>query len=212
MQIINVSSKLNNSQVMRMQTYNSLDSVNFGNITATPQKSKFFNRFKKPLEKYNAIKDKYVHEPLAKALSKFLSTKPIKNIIEKTKNYDLLNHLMTFTSTVLSGFYIRQTLKNDKLDERKRKTLAINQAVVFLLSTIGCYAGDKATNKWYDKKIVSRFAAVNHNLERDTLKKYLFGFSSAKKIMIFGFIYRYLTPVIATPIANHIGNKLCEKP
>lgn len=201
MQIVNVSSNLNN--------------LNFAGAVQVPKKSKFFAPVKKALEpslkKINECKSTYVHEPLAKIIANVFSTRPIKWLVEKTKKMDLTSHLMNFTSVVLSGFYIRQTLRNDKLDERKRKTLAINQGFVSALSIVGSYTFDRFTNNWFDKKIMTRFAAANSNLERDTLKKYLFGINSAKKIMIIGFMHRFLTPVFVTPIANHIGNKMHEK-
>lgn len=204
MQIINVSSNLNN-----------VNQLAFGSAVKAPKKSKFFKpvkEFMQPgIKKINQCKSDYVHEPLAQVIAKVFSTKPIKWLVEKTKTMDLTSHLMNFTSIVLSGFYIRQTLKNDRLDERKRKTLAINQGFVSALSIIGCYTFDRFTNNLFDKKILTRFAAVNSNLERDVLKKYMFGLNTAKKIMIIGFMHRFFTPVLVTPIANHIGNKLHEK-
>lgn len=154
-----------------------------------------------------------LEEKIAEGLAKLLQTKAAKKIIEKTEahpkfNKNLIAHLMVAGSTLLSGFYVLKTLQNDKLDEKKKKTLAINQAAVFALSTIMAYSFDNMITK-ETKKIIDKFRELNH--EHPKIEDHIKGIDIAKKIIIFGTMYRFIAPVIVTPIANAIGNKLNEK-
>ena len=47
-------------------------------------------------------------------------------------------------SVIISGMYMTQTLRNNQLDEDRKKTLAINQGLTFLMSTVGSYLIDDA--------------------------------------------------------------------
>lgn len=71
---------------------------------------------------------------------------------------DMTKHMSALGATLISGMYIIRTLQNDKLDKEKRKTLAINDAMTWAISTAGAYTFDKALGKWCDK-ITTRYAA-----------------------------------------------------
>lgn len=145
---------------------------------------------------------------LTKCLTKIFEKKSVAKFIEKYKNSDLVSNLTILISIVLSGFYIQQTLKNDKLDEQKRKTLAINQAVVWLLSTLSALSLNKYANKIIDR-FADRYSAVNAH-DPEAIKLF-HGIYCAKTIVIFGMMYRFIAPVFATPIANYFGNKLQQQ-
>jgi len=134
---------------------------------------------------------------------------------------------MTTASVILSSLYVIKTLTNQNLDKEKRNTLAINQAIVFGLSTVMCYATDAKLNSWMGK-FGKKYAAVNfkdalkneksleaakqttENLGIDRLNKCVKGVGIAGKIMIFDTIYRFVAPVFVTPFANKLGNKYNE--
>lgn len=183
-------------------TYNS-NNINFGAKTI---KSKFFEPITKPY--YNTMDKVETH--LAQGILKILGTDTAKNIITKTKDTNLVSHLTALTGVILSGFYIEKTLKNDRLDEQRRKVLAINQAVVCALSTAGAYFVDKMLDKKI-AKFTDKFMQVNAKEAPEALAKYKNGIRAASSIMIFGTIYRFISPVFATPIANRIGNHIQEK-
>lgn len=149
---------------------------------------------------------------LAKGLGKIFNTESAIWIFDKTKRSKLLmNHLMTFGSTILSGFYVIRTLGNKDLDEKKKKTLAINQTAVFGVSTVLCYTLDGLLNKSL-ARFTNRYEVANYfKLERKVLEKCVKGMPAAKSVGVFDIIYRLIAPVMITPIANHLGNKLNEK-
>lgn len=174
------------------------------------QESNFFKPIKKLFAPIRKAYDSTV-ENIAKSIGKIFNTETAFNILEKTKrNKLLMNHLMTFGSIILSGFYVLRTLSNKDLEEKKKNTLAINQTAVFALSTIMCYTLDGLLNK-HVAKFTNRFEVVNHNLPKEKLAKCLKGMPAAKSVGIFDIIYRFIAPVMITPIANHIGNKLNDK-
>lgn len=186
----------------------SCQSVNFGSKPS----SKIFsplNRFTKP------ISDCYDHttDEMAKGFVKFLHLKPVEKIVKnaaesKHMNKYLFAHLTAVTSMILSGFYIEKTLENKNLDEKKKKTLAINQAVVTVLSTIAAYFVDVKLGDRYGR-FMDVFAERNKG--NKNIAKHISGLKMLKTTVIFGTIYRFIAPVIATPIANAIGNRVNNK-
>ncbi len=199
MQIIAVSSNINNSQ----------------NVTfkSAPIKSNFFKPFKDTMSPvttgYNGFMDKTT-DKIAEKLVKILEKPFAERIINKAKNVkNIVTHLTVLTSAVLSGFYIKKTLANEKLDDKNKKTLAINQAAVTVLAT-GLSYGFDFRAKERVKKFTDKFIKLNENVSPAQLEKYRDGIKTASSIMIFMTIYRFVAPVIITPIANYIGHKLHE--
>ncbi len=175
--------------------------------------SKIFKPVKKVVENVAVPYNRGV-DCLAKGVSRFLQNESVFKTIEwSKKNKLLMNHLMTFGSTILSGFYVIRTLGNKNLDEKKKKTLAINQSLVFGLSTLTCYTVE---SKIFSKvnTFANHFEAVNHKYMQDAaaeLVKLKKGIKPASKIVVFDIIFRFMAPVFLTPVANHFGNKLNEK-
>lgn len=146
------------------------------------------------------------------------------NIIKelKARPKRLFSHLIVLGSALMSGFYVSKTLNNDKLDSKKKKTLAINQTAVFALSTVMAYTFDDMISK-KTEAIKAKFKKINEaaidikctaeekSLASKKIDIHLKGIEAAKKILIFTTMYRFIAPVIVTPLANAIGNRLNEK-
>ncbi len=120
----------------------------------------------------------------------------------------LYTHMLTVGSIITSGTCAIRTLKNDKLDKDRRQTLAVNQALVLVTSAAGNYALDGALNNWWTKQTGKFKAAQIAKGFTENLDAKVAGMDIFKRAMIFGLIYRYITPVIVTPIANKIGDKI----
>lgn len=205
MRISNASYNLNTNINTNKSNFSMCAPQNASFKAAQP-KSKLFNFITVPFKKYE---DKLTTK-IAKLIVPLFRFKSVKQFVEATKSSKrLIPILSTITSTVLTGFYIQQTLKNKNLDSNKRNTLAINQALTALVATTCGWIVDDKTNKFIEKHFADKYSAVN---VRNTQAKKLFhGINQAKSMIVFGLIYRYFGPVIVTPIANHIGNKLNEK-
>lgn len=177
-------------------------------------KSKFFapvKKFFKPMtDSWHKGMDK-VTTSIAKGTAKILEIKPVEKLIDKTKNNDyLVSHLTVLTSLVLSGFYMKKTMENKDLEEAKKKTLAINQGAVLVLSTALSYTFDRYAKK-HITQFSDNFVLANAGEDAKMIDKYKVGIKAAASMMIFGIMYRFIAPVAVTPVANHIGNKIQDK-
>jgi len=145
---------------------------------------------------------------------KLVSTDAAKKLVTGTSNHKkltekLTSHLIVLGSTILSGFYIVKTLNNKNLDEDKRKTLAVNQGLVYAASTAMAYTFDGWARKNFNKLFV-KFEQANVGADKVQMAKWKSGFGIARTIIIVDSVYRFIAPVIVTPFANYIGNKLQE--
>lgn len=210
MKISQVSSNIynlknQNQNNFKPQAYMS-DSVSFSGV---PVKPSIFDPVKNA---YHTVMNP-IEEAIAKGLAWLIQTKPAKKIITATEKNEkvkklLFSHLIVLGSTLMSGFYVAKTLTNEKLEEQKKQTLAINQIGVFVASTIMAYTFDDMISK-KTEKIKIKFKAINKDHPR--VEDHLKGIEAAKKIMIFTTMYRFIAPVLVTPLANAIGNKLQAK-
>lgn len=201
MKISNVSYTLNNKKIILTKA-----TPQYTSFKATQPKSNIFTPITKPFNKFTDA----LTTRMARGFAKFFENKRMKDLIEHTKKNDNLTRVLTtIVSFFLSGFYMQQTLKNKELDPKKRTTLAVNQGLSFVLPTIGAWLLDGKTDKFLEKHFSDKYSAVNWN--HPEAKKLFHGIQCAKSIIIFGIMYRYIAPVVVTPFANHIGNKLNER-
>jgi len=207
-QSINNYSKANTN--VNVKAYKNTSNIAFCGIPVVKNESKIFKSLKDFFKPVKNIYDEVVEE-MAKGIGNLLNTEFAINTLDKSKRKKLLmNHLMTFGSVILSGFYVIRTLGNKDLEEKKKKTLAINQAAVFGLSTVLCYTLDGLLNKGVSR-FTNRFEVVNAHIKREVLEKCVKGMPTMKTVGVFDIIYRLIAPVMITPIANHIGNKMNDK-
>lgn len=153
-----------------------------------------------------------------------IESKKVSKFAEKLDKIpgELTQHMMTLGSLITSSTYMARTLNNKELDSDKKKTLAINQGLCFVIPTIAAYSVDIALNKsmkkfeyWYSNRIQHAIdkAKIEGKDISDLMKKKdnIKGVRVLKSICVFALIYRYLTPVLITPIANWIGDSLTAK-
>lgn len=205
---LNSSARVNNSKQNN-------SSINFTAVPNTQVITKtFYQKMMAPLE-----------EKLAKGCAKALETNAMEKLVKKTNNITpkvdsktgkikeftdgLTSHLIVLGSTILSGFYVLKTINNKNMDEDKRKTLAINQGLVYVASTVMAYTFDGWARKKTDTYIKA-FEKVNKDMNPKKLKGMVTGMKNARSIITIDIVYRFVAPVAITPIANLIGNKLAE--
>ena len=129
-------------------------------------------------------------------------------------------HMSALGSLITSSVYVHQTLTKKDIDPDRRRTLAVNQALCFIVPTIAAYTVNKLINSWVKNKGY-RYSGLNQSkidiakaenkelagISQKQLGKRLKGIRTLAAITVFTLIYRYATPVIITPIANWIGDK-----
>lgn len=169
-----------------------------------------------------------LEDRIAKGFTKALQTKSTETFINWINRNPILEnhkfaHLIVLGSTILSATYVYKTLTNKELDKDKRNTLAINQGLVYALSTLMAYTFDeklgaitRATQAEFKKintlDVTNKVGAELKNINEHNalVGKQSQGISNAKGIIVIDTVYRFIAPVLVTPLANWAGNKLIE--
>ncbi len=138
---------------------------------------------------------------------------------------DLTAHMATLGSFITSSVYVQQTLNKKDLDTDKRRTLAINQILCFFIPTaLGYYVNNKINNwvknKEYRYTGLQRYKQAMAKAEGKpytaeqlkVISEKTKGIKAFASLLVFTAIYRYISPVAITPVANMIGAKVNAKP
>ena len=131
-------------------------------VTPVVEKSKFLKRVKKYInKKYDGFTD-WIAEHFTKPV---FDNKYVDKFADKVKgSNNLFKHFMAVGSLITSGMYMEKTLTNKNLDSDRKRTLAVNQGLTFLVSTAGAYYLDNKLNNLWDKVTV-KYAGAKFNDE-----------------------------------------------
>lgn len=149
-----------------------------------------------------------VTEGIAKGVGKIADTNAAKRFINwfaEKKNW--FPHLIAGESLWLSGFYMQQTAKSKKIEKDQKLPMILNQGITALLCTIGAYKLDGVINKKLDK-YKEVYKRMNPQLEEKVMNRRLTGIRLLGPLVIFTIIYRFVGPVVVTPFANWISEKI----
>ncbi|MCM1004653.1 MAG: hypothetical protein NC408_09995 [Candidatus Gastranaerophilales bacterium] len=133
---------------------------------------------------------------------------------------DVTQHLATLGSIITSSVYMQKTLTNDSLDADRRKTLAWNQGLVLGFSTLGAYSLNNVMGG-INKELEYKYVALQeHKMAKmgkvdpkklaemkEVFSNRLGGFRTLMPILTFTMVYRYISPVAITPVANWVSDK-----
>ena len=149
-----------------------------------------------------------VTEGIAKGVGKIADTNGFKKFIEwfKEKN-NWFPHLIAAESLWLSGFYMQQTAKSKSIEKDQKLPMILNQGITAGLCTVGAYGLDGVINKKLDK-YKEVYQKMNPQLTKEVMNRRLIGIRLLGPIVIFTTIYRFVGPVVVTPIANWISEKI----
>lgn len=152
---------------------------------------------------YSGLTDK-----LANIFGFFAKKPKVQKFIDWIAKKDVIPTLAATTGILISGFYIYNTSKSKKIEEEQKKPLMINMALVTTMSTIAGLFINKAADTKIDQ-FTEYFKKQNKGkLDKDTFDFCKKGIRPAAALLIFTAIYRYIAPVIATPMANKISSML----
>lgn len=152
-----------------------------------------------------------VTEGIAKGVGKLADTKKFKGLVEWLGKKDKwFPHLIAAESLLLSGFYMQQTAASKQIEKDQKPAMIINQGITAVLCTAGAYLIDNKVNKMLDK-FKGVYKRVNPQMEQKMLDKRLQSIRLLGPLVIFTTIYRFVGPVVITPLANYISEKLPKK-
>lgn len=197
-----------NSQQYKTQKYNQ---TNKQNNTETLYNQNFRSKFWDKIGK--AYGEKYANKMLDQDWMHTLSS----NLAGASKL--MTEHMATLGSLLTSSVYFYQTVTNKKLDADKRTTLGINQIGCFAIPTV-CAYGVNYKLQNFNKSIEYRYSGLKRQqmaLGQLSPEKYekltkslgakLKCFGALMGLLTFTTIYRFITPVGITPLANWAGDK-----
>lgn len=146
-------------------TFNPSLKTNYNNQNTSfkgdvPLRSAFMKPFKRGMDKLtNGIADYY---------SGFAFSNGVTNWLSKREKLDkVVGHMQTLGSFIISGMYMLKTLQNENLDENRKKTLAVNQGLTLLFSTMGAYFLDNKLADFWNKHVSDKYIASHLNLAAD---------------------------------------------
>lgn len=148
-------------------------------------------------------------------------------------------HAIACEAIYLTSFYMYNTKKSKNIPENQKRPMMVNQALVSTLCTTLGYVVDskisKAFNGMKNVFLLSNAKSVAENM-KGTVKEAVkvagsdkgaldaayklplkrlngiaSGISKLKSVLVFGFIYRYFSPVFITPIANRISEYMDKR-
>ncbi len=147
---------------------------------------------------YSSATDK-----LALGMSKVLNSESVIKFSEKFHNTNIADYVFKASGILLSSFVVLKTLKSDKIEESRKKPLALNTGLSCAVATVGGLYVDKLLEKPVNK-FIKGFKLANPNLKN--MDKLVDGIKVTKSALLFGTIYRYIVPVLATMVAEKIVN------
>lgn len=158
-------------------------------------------------KKWNQKAANIVYDTTATLMSKLIDTKPYKKFINWFKDTNFMPHLIAGESIWLTGFYANETRKSKNIEKDQKLPLILNQVITTALCTVGAYMLDgKIKNKMTDLQVV--YKKLNPNAPKKISETKLTGIKLLAPVVIFTVIYRFIGPVVVTPIANAISNKI----
>lgn len=177
---------------------------------AEPKSEGLFKRMQNSFnKKYDELVEKTIVKPILQPL---MNSELMGKMAEKTKNIDnMAAHMSTAGSIVTTATYATtslKTLRKDKEQKKRAKTLVLNQIMVTTLSTFLGYAINDSLGN-FSKQLGYKFREVNQG--HPALERRMKGFNTAKSLLIFSMMYRYVAPVLVTPLASKVGNYMNNK-
>lgn len=200
---------INNQQYNNFQTqkYNQTNKQNNTEMLKNPNfRGKFWDKIGK------VYGEKYANKMLDQEWMHTLSGK----LAGASKA--MTEHMATLGSVLTSGVYFYQTVTNKNLEPDKRTILGINQIGCCAIPTVCAYI---VNNKLQDfnKKMEYRYSGLKRQqmaLGQLSPEKYekltkslgpkLKCFGALMGLLTFTTIYRFITPVAITPLANWLGD------
>lgn len=147
-------------------------------------------------------------------------------------------HAIALEAIFLTSLYMYNTNKSKNIPENQKRPMMVNQALVATLCTSLGYIVDSKISKAF-KGMQDFFLLTNvkpiaegmkgkvaeavkaaktpgaidaaYKMPGKQLNGIASGISKLKSVLVFGFIYRYFSPVFITPIANRVSEYMDKK-
>lgn len=120
----------------------------------------------------------------------------------------LQKHLPAIEGLWISLFYVINTMKSKGIPKERKAPLAINSVLTGIFGATGGYLLTKQIFKL--SAFMQKRAAVIYQTDPAKLEIILKGLKAVVPLFAFTFVFRYLGPVIATPLADKANKYLIK--
>lgn len=100
--------------------------------------------------------------------------------------------------------------KSDDMPKKRRIPLIINNIITCSISILGGLITDKYTERFKDK-LIKRASVVFAEKDSKYIETMQNGVKTAVPVLISALLYKYIGPVIATPITDKVNKYLVKK-
>lgn len=130
-----------------------------------------------------------------------------EKIIDRNSD-KIFNYLMVAYSALLQTNHIINIKKNKQMPEERKETLIVNNALAFVLPTIGAFTIDKSLNRSIDR--FQKYAEKTRNNTKFN-EKQAGGLKALKSVFIFSMMYKYFATIVTTPMADKVTDFLRDE-
>jgi hypothetical protein len=110
----------------------------------------------------------------------------------------------------ISGFYVLNNLKSKKIPQERKTPLLINDVITTTFGFVGGLVLSEKIFKFKDA-MLKNFEKANSALKPAELNILKAGLATLIPLVAFTFMFRYIGPVIATPLADKVNKFLINK-
>lgn len=144
-------------------------------------------------------------------LFKIANNKTMEKIVKWASRNDnskkLAQYLMVGYSAMLQTNHIINIHRNKQMPEERKETLIVNNALAFVIPTIGAFTVDNAIDKG-----IERFQKYAEKVRNQKFNEHQAeGLKALKTIFIFSMMYKYFATVITTPMADKVTDFMRDK-
>lgn len=154
------------------------------------------------------VNDKLVNGIAKNIIGKMADSKGFQKFFNWFKDKkDWFPHLIAAESLWLSSFYMMSSGTSKKIEKDQKLPMILNQGITAVLCTIGAYKLDGVVNKKL-ARLQTAYKLLRPEMDQNLLKNRLRGIRLLGPVLIFTTIYRFVGPVVVTPIANKISEMI----
>ena len=148
----------------------------------------------------NRIKNLLTTAEAEKYGMKVLSRDKAGKLLKKWDNDIFVSNLPQIAALFGSSLYIFNTIRNKEIDPERKPTLCANMAIVAMFSLFATKLIDRITVPVFDALRKTHSRLMNNRLNYDSESAW----KSARQLFSVTFAFRYLGPVLATPLADKV--------
>lgn len=166
-----------------------------------------FNKLGKEAAKVIDKTGNTVTENIAKGVGKIIDTEKFQKFINWFSGTNYIPHLIAGESAILSSFYMIQSGRSNKIEKDQKLPMILNQGITALVCGAAAYTVDNMVFGSL-KKYQEVYKKLNPTMDMKLLENRTKAIKMLGPLVIFTALYRFIGPVVVTPVANWLSEKI----